>query len=55
MVEDSTKALEKSKENYIEKYSSMHHGWMGARASLEDSENLKDYERGQSSPIEHVT
>ncbi|KAK3179034.1 hypothetical protein OEA41_001173 [Lepraria neglecta] len=46
LVEDYIKALEKSKENYVEKYSSMHHGWMGARAFLEDSENLKDYERG---------
>lgn len=39
-------ALEKSKENVVEKYGSMHHGWMGARANLEDKENLKEFERG---------
>ena len=39
-------ALEKNKENVVEKYGSMHHGWMGARANLEDKENLKEFERG---------
>ena len=40
-------ALEKKdKANVVEKYGSMHHGWMGARANLEDGENLKEYERG---------
>jgi hypothetical protein len=27
-------------------YPTMHHGWMGARADLEDAENKKEYERG---------
>ena len=53
--EDGTPELEKeywqaledkSKENVVEKYGSMHHGWMGARANLEDKDNLKEYERG---------
>lgn len=40
-------ALEKNnKENVVEKYGDMHHGWMGARANLEDKENLKEFERG---------
>jgi len=30
----------------VETYSTMHHGWMGARANLEDPANLKEYERG---------
>ncbi|KAH7118394.1 dienelactone hydrolase family protein [Dactylonectria macrodidyma] len=30
----------------VETYSTMFHGWMGARANLEDSVNLKEYERG---------
>ena len=41
-----TEALEKDKKNYVEKYGSMHHGWMGARAKLEDPENAKEFERG---------
>jgi hypothetical protein len=27
-------------------YSNMHHGWMGARAKLNEEENLKEYKRG---------
>ncbi|KAK0515424.1 hypothetical protein JMJ35_001458 [Cladonia borealis] len=46
LVGQYTKALEKDKKNYIEKYGSMHHGWMGARAKLEDPENAKEFERG---------
>ena len=30
----------------VETYSSMFHGWMGARANLQDAENLKEFERG---------
>jgi len=29
----------------VETYSTMHHGWMGAKANLEDAENRKEYER----------
>ena len=46
LMEEYKKALEKGKKNYVEKYSSMHHGWMGARAKFEDSENIKEFERG---------
>lgn len=46
LVKEYGEALEKSKENVVEKYGSMHHGWMGARANLEDEENLKEFERG---------
>lgn len=35
-----------SKITEIETYDTMHHGWMGARANLQDEENLKEYERG---------
>jgi len=30
----------------VETYGTMHHGWMGARANLENEDNLKEYERG---------
>lgn len=46
LVKEYGEALEKSKENVVEKYGSMHHGWMGARAKLEDKDNLKEFERG---------
>ena len=34
------------KNGEVETYSTMHHGWMGARANLEDQENVKEFERG---------
>ncbi|KAE8442689.1 hypothetical protein EG329_002934 [Mollisiaceae sp. DMI_Dod_QoI] len=34
------------KPHVVETYANMHHGWMGARAKLDDAENLKEYERG---------
>lgn len=46
LVEEYGRALEKKKENVVERYGSMHHGWMGARANLGDGENLREYERG---------
>ncbi len=30
----------------VETYSSMFHGWMGARSNLQDAENMKEFERG---------
>lgn len=33
-------------DSYVDTYSTMHHGWMGARANLEDAENKKEFERG---------
>ena len=30
----------------VETYHTMFHGWMGARANLEDAENAKEFERG---------
>lgn len=30
----------------VETYATMHHGWMGARANLNNEENLKEYKRG---------
>ncbi|EED14969.1 dienelactone hydrolase, putative [Talaromyces stipitatus ATCC 10500] len=35
-----------SLDSYVETYTTMHHGWMGARADLDDAENKKEYERG---------
>ncbi|EEA23084.1 conserved hypothetical protein [Talaromyces marneffei ATCC 18224] len=32
--------------SYVDTYATMHHGWMGARANLEDPENKKEYYRG---------
>ncbi|KAI1097549.1 alpha/beta-hydrolase [Jackrogersella minutella] len=34
------------KTGVVETYESMFHGWMGARANLEDEENRSEYERG---------
>lgn len=41
-----TETLAKSPTNYVEKYGTMHHGWMGARANLSDKDNIAEYERG---------
>ena len=46
LVEEYTKALEPNKHNVVEMYGTMHHGWMGARADLENEENVKEFERG---------
>lgn len=46
LMQEYGQALEKNDENVVEKYGSMHHGWMGARANLGDKENLKEFERG---------
>ena len=51
LVQEYTEVLEKSKENVVEKYSTMHHGWMGARADLKNEENLKEYQRGYDSAL----
>lgn len=32
--------------SYVDTYSTMYHGWMGARANLDDAENKKEFERG---------
>lgn len=32
--------------SYATTYPTMHHGWMGARAKLDDEENKAEYERG---------
>ena len=34
------------KGGYVELYATMHHGWMGSRANLENEEYLKEYTRG---------
>lgn len=36
------------KTGVVETYSTMFHGWMGARANLNNEENAKEYERGYS-------
>ncbi|KAH8704137.1 dienelactone hydrolase [Talaromyces proteolyticus] len=33
-------------DSYVDTYSTQHHGWMGARADLDDAENKKEFERG---------
>lgn len=46
-VEAYTQALmSNGNDNVVENYSTMHHGWMGARANLQDEGNEKEYERG---------
>lgn len=39
------KALKKGKENEVESYVPMQHGWMAARADFENEESLKEFER----------
>ena len=34
------------KVGHVEIYETMFHGWMGARAKLDDEENEKEFERG---------
>ena len=36
----------RGKEGYVETYSKMWHGWMGARADLEQEESRGEYARG---------
>ncbi|KAF2496655.1 hypothetical protein BU16DRAFT_525808 [Lophium mytilinum] len=42
----------KAKGSVFETYGTMHHGWMGARANLEDEENAKEYVRGYEQAAE---
>jgi hypothetical protein len=39
-------ALRKKEGNVVETYEGMFHGWMGARANLEDEKNAREFERG---------
>lgn len=45
---EGVKAYEETlgKDGVVETYTSMFHGWMGARANMEDGENRKEFERG---------
>lgn len=36
------------KTGVVETYPTMFHGWMGARANLENEDNLNEYKRGYS-------
>lgn len=36
------------KQGEVETYETMFHGWMGAKADLQNDENVKEYERGYS-------
>jgi len=46
VVADYAEILSKHQGSIVETYDKMFHGWMGARANLEDEENRKEYERG---------
>jgi hypothetical protein len=39
-------AKDPKKDKFVEHYSTMHHGWMAAKANLDDPENEKEYIRG---------
>ncbi|KAI9820583.1 MAG: hypothetical protein M1827_004952 [Pycnora praestabilis] len=45
-MEEYGDVLKQGKSNVVEMYSSMFHGWMGARAKLENEDNAKEFERG---------
>ena len=44
VVKEYTEALGAS--GVVETYHTMFHGWMSAKANLEDAENAKEFERG---------
>ncbi len=47
VVEEYKKILSQpGKIGEVETYGNMFHGWMGARANLDDAENAKEFERG---------
>ncbi|KAI9734882.1 MAG: hypothetical protein M1834_001962 [Cirrosporium novae-zelandiae] len=46
LVKEYSDVLSAKDINEFETYSTMHHGWMGARADLKNEENAKEYERG---------
>ncbi|KAA6412563.1 MAG: Dienelactone hydrolase [Lasallia pustulata] len=47
VVKEYAKVLSsKSKVGHVETYETMFHGWMGARANLEDEANEKEFVRG---------
>ena len=46
LCEEYGKALKERKENVVDKYGTMVHGWMGARSNLEDPEVVKNFEKG---------
>ena len=46
LVEDYQKALNEKKENVVERYGNMVHGWMAGRSDFQDPEVVKEFERG---------
>jgi dienelactone hydrolase len=46
VVAGYAKALADNPGAVVETYANMFHGWMGARANLEDEENRSEYEKG---------
>ncbi|KAF1987936.1 dienelactone hydrolase, variant [Aulographum hederae CBS 113979] len=45
-VEAYGDVLKEKKQNFVEMYGTMHHGWMAGRAKLDEEENKKEFERG---------
>lgn len=41
-----SRVLDEKDGSFAETYADMHHGWMGARAKLDDPANVKEFERG---------
>ena len=47
LVEEYGNALkEAGKENVVDKYDDMEHGWLAGRANFEDAEVVKEFEKG---------
>ena len=46
LIEEYGNALKEKKENVVEKYETMVHGWMAARSDFGDAEVVKEFERG---------
>lgn len=44
--EEALKGNKYGEKNIIEHFGDMHHGWMGARAKLDEERNKEEYERG---------
>ena len=55
LCEEYGKALMERKENFVEKYGTMVHGWMGGRSKLEDPEVVKDFDKGYTQLADFFT
>jgi hypothetical protein len=51
VVSHYAKVVPSGKGGVVDTYDTIHHGWMGARADLEDDANAKEFQRGYVKPV----